>query len=252
MPRRSVPPPDVPEPDPAAWDPSTWDVPEPPPDPPQDVTAPTDQPPYEWVCGDCEWRDPIWGRTMGEFSRALNHAYSKRRPDRHKIQGLYNRTTGELVIPFSTHAYQRQFHLGRHAPKPEEPAAAPDPPKSGGGAGGGGGSSGGGRRSTGNRGATDMPTRRLRVLAQDVEVSDVVTIALHLVARRLPELVPPELLANEATYAQALARFIEDAVVLMLDRLTQEFPTRFTPEEMMMALIAREAANRLTELEEVG
>jgi hypothetical protein len=219
-----------------------------------DAAAPDPSPaaPYEWVCGDCDWRAPVYGRAMREFSAALSHAYPRGKPpdQRHTIQGLYDRATGERLMGLSNRVFRRHFGLeaggaGATAVPPAagEAAEAEAPPpgtkKRSGGKAAGGASGGGGAG----------PTRRLRVLAQDVEVSDVVTMALHLVARRLPELLPPDLLADETAYTRAMARFIEDAVVVLLDQLTRTYPDRFTPQDAQLALVAQAAAERLDELE---
>jgi hypothetical protein len=267
MPRRPVPP-DSPDPADAdaawPWDPDAFADPG---DPAGGAAAPgaapagSPDPPYQWVCETCGWTTGIYGRTKGEFGRALHHAYKdgkqKRADGKHTIRGLYDRATGELVVPFSSSQYDRFFGLGRAAdgepgradpPVPAAPDDATRPPGAapakGGGRGGktgrGGGSAGGG-----------LPGRKLRVLAQDVDISDLVTVAFHLVSRRLPELLPPALLATEAGYAQALGRFLEDAVVVLLDQLTQTWPDRFTPADLNLALLAQAAADRITQLEAI-
>jgi hypothetical protein len=87
------------------------------------------------------------------------------------------------------------------------------------------------------------------VLARDIEVSDLITVAFHIVARRLPELIPPEAFATEAAYTTALGQFLEDAVIVLLDSLAREYPDRFDAQAVATALIARVVEDRLAEVE---
>jgi hypothetical protein len=191
-----------------------------------------DAAPYAWVCT-CGWESHAWGRDR-EWIPPLQHMKLKD-GQQHRIMGLVDRRTGETIFKgLNSTGFMRRFGVGKFAPRAD---VEPVPGKGG----------KGGSRS-GNGTVVDLPTRRLRVLAQDVEVSDVVTTALHLVARRLPELVPPELLQGEATYARTMSSFLEHCVLVTLDQLTQRFPDRFSPQDLNLAIIAGEAQRRLNEI----
>jgi len=249
-----------PDPDPGAAPPADpWGAASPPPPPAAADAAPLDplagwtdpapEAPYEWVCASCGWRYGVTGMALREFTAAMDHAYPKHKQWRHRIQGCYDRTTGERLCGLDSTAFRRAFGLpgGKRAAAATAPGdAAPGAPSTAGGGGGGGGR--GRKGAAPGAGTTALPGRRLRVLAQDVQVSDVVTLAFHLVARKFPEVIPPELLATEELYTSALAQFVEDAVVLALDQLHRQFPHRFTVDDVRLAAVATWAPARLAEL----
>lgn len=203
---------------------------------------------HAWRC-DCGWERGVPGTGAG-LAVAMRHIQLDREQDKtSSIQGLVDRETGELVLRgFDSTGFQRLFQFGKFGPGKAKGETGGAQEAGGGGAGGGGGR-GRGRGGDGDGKVVSLPGRQMDVLAGRVLVTDLVTVAFHIVARRLPELVPPVLLTSEASYRSALAQFIEQCVLVALTRLTETFPERFSPQDVALAMIAQEADAQLTRIE---
>jgi hypothetical protein len=194
--------------------------------------------PYAWACS-CGAEILDYGAKGPSWPKALAHM---KRRGQHEILGLVDRRTGEVVIHgFDTTGYQKLFRVGRWAPdrvaeRERAKAEKEKPPTIG-------------APGTVRKAKTmEWPSRRLRVLAQDVDVSDVITLAFHLVARKFPEIIPPESIATESSYARTLAQFLEDCVIVTLSDLTNLYPDRFSPRDLNTVIAAGEVQRRLEQI----
>lgn len=163
----------------------------------------------------------------------------------HRILGLEDRETAQMVLTgLDSPGFRRLFKIGRYSP--ERQATREIAP----GTGGGGGRGGRGGRAAIPLGDGDLPGRRMRVIVEDLIVTDMVTIGFNIMARRFPEMVPPELLQTERGYRVAMSQVVEDAMLVLLQVLAETFPDRFTPDDVRTAILVGAIQHRITELSE--